>query len=67
MMLFLSLLIFCFQSRKMIFMGMFYWIDNSCSILGERIPELIIDVLQAFHRALKVRFSKDLAIENYEY
>lgn len=48
-------------------MGMFYWIDYSCSILGERIPELIIDVLQAFHRALKVRFSKDLAIENYEY
>lgn len=67
MMLFLSLLIFCCQSRKMIFMGMFYWIDNSCSILGERIPELIIDVLQAFHRASKVRFSKDLAIENYEY
>lgn len=66
-MIFLRLIILCFQSRKIIFMGMFYWIDYSCSILGERIPELIIDVLQAFHRALKVRFSKDLAIENYEY
>ena len=26
--------------------------------------ELIIDVLQAFHRALKVRFSKNIAVKN---